>query len=130
MRLYNKFLHDKLQEMTRIAAVEREEEHMPVTERVASGTHATGGQSASEDLEFLRDVVQGLRTGLRELRLEVSQMKAGSPWSPEMTPVSRATPPRVTQVRGLVERGPLCWTCRQYGHMARECPEQMKSERM
>lgn len=29
-----------------LAAVEREEERMPVAERVVSGTHATGGQSA------------------------------------------------------------------------------------
>lgn len=137
--LSNKFLQDKLQEMTRttadmpfyniyLAAVEREEEYMPVTVKVVSSTHTTGGKSGPEDSESLRDVVQALRAELKELRLEVSQMKSGSLQPPGMTPAPRATPSRITRVRGLAERGPLCWACRQFGHMARECPLQMKPE--
>ncbi|CAI9623621.1 unnamed protein product, partial [Staurois parvus] len=53
--LSNKFLQDKLQEMTRtapnmtfysiyIAAVEREEECIPVVARIVSSSHATRGQ--------------------------------------------------------------------------------------
>ncbi|XP_066445489.1 uncharacterized protein, partial [Eleutherodactylus coqui] len=118
--LSNRFLQDKLQELTRAdadltfynvyrAAVEREEEPMAVSVKAVSSTQVTGARGGLEDSESLKDVVQALRAEMRELRLEVSQMKADSSRAPGLTPSSCPPPQRVFRGRGSINPDPSGW---------------------
>ncbi|CAN2387827.1 Reverse transcriptase (RNA-dependent DNA polymerase), partial [Pristimantis euphronides] len=104
--LSNKFLQDKLQEMTRattdltfynvyLAAIEREEEPMPVVEKAVGSAQVAEGRASAEDSGSLTDVIRAMRAELSDLRLEMSQMKAGPSPVMGMTPVTRTPPSRV-----------------------------------
>lgn len=139
--LANKFLQDKLQEMTRmttglsfyqvyLAAIEREDELSPAVVKAVNSAQGAGGQPGPEESGTLKDVIQALRAEVRDLRLEVSRMKA----EPSQTVGTAQAPPialrRAARGRWSNERGPRgpCWICRQYGHLARDCNLKPASE--